>query len=104
MTYVPQSATSRPENRPLPIKHCETMVVAPTVTEPTSILLVDDVVTRGATFLGAACSMAESYPKADIKAFAAMRTVSNGDTFKGIIDPCDGDITLRDDGHSLRRP
>lgn len=104
VTYVQKSATSRPENRPLPIKHCETMAVTPMVTEPTSILLVDDVVTRGATFLGAACRVAESYPKADIKAFAAMRTVSDGDAFNGIIDPCDGVITLRDNGHSLRSP
>lgn len=104
VAYVRKSATSSPEDRPMPIKHCETMAVTRMVTEPASILLVDDVVTRGATFLGAACRVAELYPNVDIRAFAAMRTVSDGNTFNDIMDPCDGTITLLDNGHSRRRP
>ena len=104
VAYVQKSATSSPKNRPTPMKHCETMAVTRMVTEPTSILLVDDVVTRGATFLGAACKVAELYPNVDVRAFAAMRTVSDGNVFGHIMDPCDGTITLLDNGRSLRRP
>lgn len=104
VAYVPKSATSSPMDRPMPAKHCETMAITPMVTEPTKILLVDDVVTRGATFLGAAGRVAGLYPNADIRAFAAMRTVSNSNEFNHVMDPRIGTITLKDDGHSLRRP
>ena len=41
------------------------------------VILVDDVVTSGATILGVASKLAERFPDVEIKAFAAMRTISD---------------------------
>ena len=67
-------------------------------------MLVDDVVTRGATLLGAANRLAESYPDAQIAAFVALRAVSNPSEFKEVKDAVDGFITLQPNGGTLRRP
>lgn len=100
---VPKSTHSRPKDRATPAQHYKSMRVRQMITEPESILLVDDLVTRGSTFLGAACRMAESYPNARIKAFAAMRTVSNLDEFVGVGDWREGTITPTGNG-SRRQP
>jgi len=68
------------------------------------ILIVDDIVTRGATLLGAANRLRESYPGVPIKAFAAIRTVSTPSDFRDLIQPLRWTITLRPDGSTLRRP
>jgi phosphoribosylpyrophosphate synthetase len=49
------------------------MQVQKVLSEPSNILLVDDIITRGATLLGAASRLAEAFPKAEIRAFAVMR-------------------------------
>lgn len=66
-------------------------------------MIVDDVVTRGATLLGAASRLSEAYPQASIRAFAAMRTVSNPDEFREIRDPVMGKIVYRS-GEAYRHP
>ena len=101
---IPKSATSRPEDRAAPIQHYETMGARRMLTEPKNILLVDDLVTRGSTFLGAAWRIAALYPNSRIKAFAAMRTVSDGNRFVGIMDPRKGKIFTDDNGRPQRRP
>jgi adenine/guanine phosphoribosyltransferase-like PRPP-binding protein len=68
------------------------------------ILIVDDIVTRGATLLGAANRLCESYPDVPIRAFAAMRTVSNPSIFRALNEPLVWTITLQPDGSTLRRP
>jgi hypothetical protein len=55
---------------------------------------VDDIITRGATTLGGASRLHEAFPKARIRAFAAMRTMTPPSEFKGITDSCVGVITL----------
>ena len=102
--FVPKSATSRPEDRATPIRHYETMEAKRLLIEPKNILLVDDLVTRGATFLGAAWRIAKLYPHSRIRAFAAMRTVSDGNKFDGIMDPREGTIVPTANGRSQRRP
>ena len=101
---VARSSTSLPENRPKAIDHYNSMTVKKTLDEPKEILLVDDVVTRGATLLGAANKLADAFPNARIRAFAFMRTMSNPAEFANIFDPCKGKITLRDDGCTTRKP
>lgn len=101
---VQKSAISKPQDRPTPAKHCETMEIASMVTEPTDILLIDDVVTRGATLLGAAGRISQRYPNTNIKAFAAMRTVSDIHEFKGVLDPQMGTISPTTNGYSKRLP
>jgi len=67
------------------------------------IVLVDDVITRGATMLGAASRLAEVYPEAEIRCFAMIRTMSRSETFVRILDPCLGHIRLSGD-QTFREP
>ena len=91
---VPISKSSQTRVRPLPTKHHDTMEVKAAITPPTNIMLVDDdVVTRGSTFLGSAWLISEAYPDVKIKAFAAMRTTSVR-KFKNVLHPCTGTIEL----------
>lgn len=62
--------------------------------KPKDIILVDDVITRGATVLGAVNRLAEAFPSARIRVFAVMRTISNSIKFSKIIEPCIGTISL----------
>lgn len=89
---VRKSATSYGADRPKPIEHYNSMAVQKVFPEPEEILLVDDIVTRGATLLGAANRLIDAFPKARIRAFAAMRTISTPEEFCDIYDPCTGDI------------
>lgn len=101
---VVRSSKSLPKDRPKAIDHYNSMGVRETLDNPVDVILIDDVVTRGATFLGAANKIADVFPNAKIRAFAFMRTISNANAFASIIDPCRGKITLRDDGETFRDP
>ncbi|HIH88537.1 TPA: phosphoribosyltransferase [Candidatus Bathyarchaeota archaeon] len=104
ITPVNKSATSQPSQRPTPQTHYESLAVQGRLSEPRNILLVDDIITRGSTILGSANRLADLYPQANIKAFAAMRTMSNATDFKNFYDSCVGTIQLRQSGDTLRRP
>jgi len=102
---VPKAAWSRPENRPLPQQHYDSMEVQKVLSEPGNILLVDDILTRGATLLGAASRLAEAFPRAEIRAFAAMRAISTENKFEQVYSPVIGTISLREaQGDTLRIP
>jgi hypothetical protein len=101
---VRKAASSAPSERPIAVDHYESMIVQGRLSNPEEIVLVDDVVTRGASLLGAANRLADVFPKAHIRAFAAMRTISNPLEFEKVHDPCVGTIELRDSGDTLRRP
>jgi predicted amidophosphoribosyltransferase len=100
---VRKSATSQAADRPKALEHYESMVVQEFFPEPAEILLIDDIITRGATVLGATNKLAEAFPRAHICAFAAMRTISPPDIFKSTIDPCMGSIELTGTD-TFRRP
>jgi hypothetical protein len=51
-TPLHKSATSTPQNRPKATDHYNSLDVQRRLSEPREILLVDDIVTRGATLLG----------------------------------------------------
>ena len=107
ITPVPKSSLVPPDQRPTPTIHYESMAVTSklSVSPQTKIILVDDIITRGHTLMGAAWCLKRAFPKAEIKAFAAMRTVSNEAEFKGLIDPVIGQITYRHEfDDCLRRP
>jgi hypothetical protein len=95
---LPKSATSLAANRPKATAHFDSLEVERILFEPTEILLIDDVVTRGATLLGAANKLLEAYPDAHIRAFAVIRTISSPEDFTNIYDPRTGTITLRGEG------
>jgi hypothetical protein len=54
------------ERRPKPLEHYESMSVEKMLTVPTSVVLVDDILTRGHTFLGAAWRLQEAFPETRI--------------------------------------
>lgn len=101
---VAKFASSVPNKRPTVTEHYESMSVQGSLSKPEDILLIDDVITRGATLLGAANRLADAFPQAEIRAFAAMRTISNPAEFVKVYDPCVGKIELREIGDTLRRP
>jgi len=94
VTPLPRSSTSLASNRPKAIQHYDSLQVGESLLEPKEIVLVDDVITRGATAMGAVNRLIEAFPKASIRVFAAMRTMSNPDEFSKIIEPCVGTISL----------
>jgi len=100
---LPKSATSLAKDRPKAAQHYESLRVQKILSEPEEILLVDDIVTRGATMIGAANKIKDAFPGARIRAYAAMRTISPPQTFKAIYDPCLGEIMLSDQG-TFRNP
>jgi predicted amidophosphoribosyltransferase len=103
-TPVIKSATSQPSMRPTPDVHYNSLIVQGALSQPRNILLIDDIITRGSTALGSANRLADVYPQANIKAFAAMRTISTPTDFKNFYDPCIGSIELRSSGDTLRIP
>jgi predicted amidophosphoribosyltransferase len=100
---LPKSATSFAGDRPKAVQHCDSIEIESISPEPEEILLIDDIVTRGATFLGSANKLKVVFPRSHVRAFAAMRTISSPGEFKRIIDPCLGNITLEGQ-ETTRRP
>ncbi len=101
---LPKAAISAAANRPKATEHYNSMAVQKILSEPEEIILVDDVVTRGATLIGAANKLADAFPKAHITAFVAMRTISNPKEFGKIYSPVRGIIELQPSGETFRRP
>jgi len=102
---VRKSATSQASQRPTPTEHFESLAVQGNLGSTEDIVLIDDIVTRGHTMIGAANRLLESFPSARIHAFAAMRTLSSWLDFSHIYDPQIGRIEYREDSDDcLRRP
>lgn len=95
VTAVTRSSGQRiGSRRASPSQHYESMRVRELLFEPKEIVAVDDVVTRGSTFLGGVNRLAETFPNAKIRAFAVMRAISDQGNFSDIVDPCKGKITM----------
>lgn len=102
---VPKSATSQAGQRPTPTKHFESFAVQGSLGSAEDIVLIDDIVTRGHTMIGAANRLLEAFPSSRIQAFAAMRTVSDWMEFSHIYDPQIGSIEYRENfDDCVRRP
>jgi hypothetical protein len=100
---VPKSAFASPAERPKTDAHYRSIEVTSRLARPHRILLVDDVVTRGATLLGSASRLAEAFPGVDIRAFALLRPVTEGE-ISTIRQPCVGTIEMDELGACWRRP
>lgn len=104
---VPASRSSSAPRRPM--RHLETMALAPSELwgarpeSRTPFVLVDDVVTSGATLLGAASRLQEGYPSSEVLGFAAVRTISEGEVER-LLEPVVGWITVQPGGRSRRDP
>ncbi len=76
---IKKSAFCSPDERPDPDAHAKSMTLdlgAVGFIPPERITLVDDVVTRGSTLIGATILLRQSYPDLDISSFAWSRTTS----------------------------
>ena len=90
-----RSSTSLAKDRPKAHQHYSSMMIQKPLHDLKEVVLVDDVVTRGATLLGAANKLTDAFPDVRIRAFAVMRTISNPDCFETIRHSCTGNISLR---------
>lgn len=101
-----KAAFSEPSERPTPVEHFETLAVQRRMSDapPDQITLIDDIVTRGHTLMGAANRLAEVFPDTRVSGFAAMRTASPSD-FESVYDPQSGTIRYREQTNdTIRRP
>ena len=102
-TAIRKSATSQPGQRSTALDHYNSIEVERTLIKPEKFLLVDDIITRGATMLGCGNRLSESFSGVPVSGFAAMRTISNEDEYSSLSDPCLGTIYMRGD-QTFRRP
>ncbi len=101
---VVKAASSPASERPTAEQHYDSLIVQGALSKPEEIVIIDDIITRGATLLGCANRLADAFPECKIRAFAAMRTISNSDEFQSVYSPCIGTITLSPSGQTFRRP
>lgn len=101
---VEKSATSRGSRTVS--RHLKTIEAVP-IDYPRRIIVVDDVVTSGATLFAATSIVAEACPNATVKSFALIRTLSGQEipeTPNQCLDPCIGTITRNPDDTTTRKP
>ncbi|HUP23005.1 MAG TPA: hypothetical protein VNB06_08695 [Thermoanaerobaculia bacterium] len=103
---VAKSAFADPGYRPKPREHYESMSLEATLvgSVPPKLCLIDDVVAKGSTLLGAAWRLAEACPDVEIRAFAAVRHVGYREEIETMIEPVLGSIRLDADEDATREP
>jgi predicted amidophosphoribosyltransferase len=94
VSAVPKSARAGPGERPPISLQYESLRARSLVDVSDRILVVDDVVTKGATAIAAVSRLDEIYPKAQIALFAAIRTRGLVAEIEHTLDPALGKITL----------
>ncbi len=103
VTAVAKSASAAPGQRPTIATHIESMQVL--IQAPAArITVIDDVVTRGATLFAAASLLASTFPLADVRAFALIRTRGLQADIEQVVDPTVGTITRNRWGDANRDP
>lgn len=100
---VRKSATAAPGARPTVALHYESFLVDRPRIAAQSVVLIDDVVTKGRTLLAAATRLQEAFPEAHIRAFALLRTLGFLPRVQRLLDPCTGEIRWKA-GDAHRRP
>lgn len=78
------------------------MRVVPEVLPARCVLVVDDVITRGAVGLAAVSLLKNRMPDSEISLFAMIRTVSDPADFQQILEPVSGVVALQADGTTVR--
>ncbi len=97
---VIKSAYAAPGERPAPLVHYESFDVAVAFEDWSNIVLIDDVITRGATMSGAAARIRETHRQARIRGFAVARTEWRPET---TIDPVVNVVRTSADGWNVER-
>jgi hypothetical protein len=98
---VRKSATASHGARPTVDLHYDSFRVEPPSFRIASIVLIDDVITKGRTLLAAAARLREAFPGAPVRAFALLRTRGLTSGVKQLLEPCKGQI--RWDGADAHR-
>jgi hypothetical protein len=103
ITPIPKASLAAPGQRPNPTDHYHSTEVRPSRRlPPREITLVDDIITRGSSFIGVLPRIQEAYPDTVIRCFALIRTISSGE-IEAILDPVHGEITYQN-GQLSRAP
>jgi hypothetical protein len=100
---VRKSAFALTGARPSVVRHYDSFALANPLWQPQSIVLIDDIVTKGRTLLAAAARLQERFPGARIKAFALVRTMGLQPDVPHLLEPCTGIIRWRG-GDAHRSP
>jgi predicted amidophosphoribosyltransferase len=100
---VSKSSTAARGARPTVSCHFESFLVERASVDPASVVLIDDVITKGRTLLAAAARVRETFPHAQIRAFALLRTMGLIAGIDHLLDPCRGEIRWQA-GDALRIP
>jgi predicted amidophosphoribosyltransferase len=94
---VRKSATAPARARPSVASHYDSFAIDALSYPPVSLVLVDDVITKGRTLLAAAARLHEAFPGANIRAFALLRTMGLVPQIRRLLEPCKGSICWRSD-------
>jgi hypothetical protein len=92
ISSVERSSSAWMWERPTVQQHYLSFEVTAPSRAVTNILLVDDVITKGRTLAAAAMRMQEAFPKADVRAFALIRTMGFVLNVPRLFEPCQGVI------------
>lgn len=101
---IGKAALAAPGRRPDPPDHYRTIRVESVrpLDPPAALVLVDDIVTRGSSFVGVLPHLTATFPGTPIHCSALLRTISQGE-IASILDPVAGRITYRQ-GYLHRDP
>jgi hypothetical protein len=100
---VRKSATAAKGRRPTVARHYDSFRLELPDLRPGSVVLIDDVITRGRTLLAAAARVREALPDAQIRAFALLRTAGMIAEISSLLEPCSGEILWKG-GDAQRNP
>jgi hypothetical protein len=89
---VARSSSAWMWERPTVLQHYQSFTVTPSSQAAGTILLIDDVITKGRTLAAAAIRVREAFPKAEIRAFALIRTMGFVLDLPRLLEPCQGVI------------
>jgi len=89
---VEKSSSAWMWERPTVQQHYQSFTVMPSSKAAKNILLIDDVITKGRTLAAAAIRIQEAFPKADVRAFALVRTMGFVLDIPRLFEPCQGVI------------
>ena len=87
---VTKSATAPSAGRPTVHQHYESFAALPAANPIHSVVLIDDVITKGRTLLAAAARLRAELPFADVRGFALIRTQGFVNHIERLAEPCCG--------------
>jgi predicted amidophosphoribosyltransferase len=95
VSAVRKSATAAQGARPTVALHYDSFGIEQPSFRADSLVLIDDVITKGRTLLAAASRVREAFPDAQIRAFALLRTMGLTSGVPRLLEPCKGVICWR---------